>query len=321
VVQRTGGIRRDLQAVFWLGVFSTSQAEPRPAHLPLTQTVRRLVRTIKSKGDKVMKKSIGSVFLAFVLLTVVLSGCAPASTPVPPTLTFTPIPPTDTPVPTATPTELPTVTPTPIVEPPSIATEFLTDVKNLSYDSFDISQSPYSNESNWIWDSQISKIANGVLEFHGAFVWAGEFSLKQQLVNGEGIIMKFKLQNANGDSELLFRAGDPGTDDYRQFGVWPNNYPAVDIWQPVYLLGEKNNIQGNLRLSPDTGYGLLMAIGKDAQLLAVMWDLADESNRVVYKETLGKKWMDRSWYFGGRADGTEAVYIDDIYVITFGEIK
>jgi len=216
---------------------------------------------------------------------------------------------------------MPTVTPTPIVEPPPLATEFLTDVKNLSYDSFDIPHTPYSSESNWMWNSQTANINNGIFEFHGTFTWASEFSLKEQLANGEGIVMRFKLQSANGNSELLFRAGDPGTDDYRQFGVWPNNYPAVDIWQPVYLLGEKNNIQGNLRLSPDIGYGLLMAIGKDAQLLAVMWDLADESNRVVYKETLGKKWADRSWYFGGKADGDESLYIDDIYRISFGEIK
>lgn len=52
-----------------------------------------------------MKKSIQSVFLAFVMLTVLLSGCAPASTPVPPT--FTPEP-----TATATPTP-PTATPTP----------------------------------------------------------------------------------------------------------------------------------------------------------------------------------------------------------------
>lgn len=47
-----------------------------------------------------MKKSIQSAFLAFVVLMVLLSGCAPASTPVPPT--ETPIPPTSTPLPTAT---------------------------------------------------------------------------------------------------------------------------------------------------------------------------------------------------------------------------
>jgi hypothetical protein len=49
-----------------------------------------------------MKKSIQSVFLAFVFLTVLSSGCAPDSTPVPPTFTPSPIPPTFTPEPTAT---------------------------------------------------------------------------------------------------------------------------------------------------------------------------------------------------------------------------
>lgn len=60
-----------------------------------------------------MKKSIGSVFLAFVFLTVLLSGCAPASTPIPPTFTPSPIPPTFTPEPTATATLIPSPTPLP----------------------------------------------------------------------------------------------------------------------------------------------------------------------------------------------------------------
>jgi len=50
-----------------------------------------------------MKKSMLSVFLALVFVVVVVSGCAPTSTPVPPTDTPSPIPPTLTPEPTATP--------------------------------------------------------------------------------------------------------------------------------------------------------------------------------------------------------------------------
>ena len=51
-----------------------------------------------------MKKSIRSALGIFVFLTVLLSGCAPVSTPVPPTLT--PVLPTFTPVPTATATPI-----------------------------------------------------------------------------------------------------------------------------------------------------------------------------------------------------------------------
>jgi predicted peptidase len=50
-----------------------------------------------------MKKSIGSVFLAFVFLIISLGGCVPVSTPVPAT---------NTPFPTPTPTKPPTTTPT-----------------------------------------------------------------------------------------------------------------------------------------------------------------------------------------------------------------
>ena len=80
-----------------------------------------------------MKKSIGSVFLVFMFLTVLLSGCAPASMPIPPTLT--PISPTDTSLPptatdipvspTATDTSLPpTATDTSV---PSTATDTSTN--------------------------------------------------------------------------------------------------------------------------------------------------------------------------------------------------
>ena len=54
-----------------------------------------------------MKKSIGSILLAIVLLTVLLSGCASAPTSVQPTFTPLPIPPTFTPQPTATRTPVP----------------------------------------------------------------------------------------------------------------------------------------------------------------------------------------------------------------------
>ena len=69
-----------------------------------------------------MKNPIRSIFLIFVLLTVLLSGCAPAPPPIPPTFTPSPIPPTFTPEPTATntpvpPSPTPTATPLPICNP------------------------------------------------------------------------------------------------------------------------------------------------------------------------------------------------------------
>ena len=70
-----------------------------------------------------MKKSIGLLFLAFVFLTVLLIGCAPAPTPIPSTFTPSPAPPTVTPFPTSTPfpsatlTSIPTDTPIATLSP------------------------------------------------------------------------------------------------------------------------------------------------------------------------------------------------------------
>jgi ABC-type transport system substrate-binding protein len=83
---------------------------PRPPTCPLAQTVGRFLAQSNLKEIKVVKKSIKSVFLIFIVLTVLLSGCASTSTPVPPTYTPSPIPPTLTPEPTATATAIPSPT-------------------------------------------------------------------------------------------------------------------------------------------------------------------------------------------------------------------
>jgi hypothetical protein len=51
-VQPTGGIRPDLQAFFWLRVFSCPQAESQPAHQRLTQTVVPLLQIRKDDKSK-----------------------------------------------------------------------------------------------------------------------------------------------------------------------------------------------------------------------------------------------------------------------------
>ena len=114
-----------------------------------------------------MKKSIGSVFLAFVFLTVLLSGCAPAPTPVPPTLISTPtsipptaVPPTDTPLPT------PTQVPWNLVKS-IVSKEKPIESKNLS-------------DKSW----QQSKIS-GNLKFSGAF----EIKLNMDSIGVNGIYL------------------------------------------------------------------------------------------------------------------------------------
>jgi hypothetical protein len=259
-----------------------------------------------------MKKSIGSVFLVFVLLAVLLNGCAPASTPVSPTLTSTPS--TDIPASTATPTKLPTVTPTPTIEPPSLTTEFLTDVKVLSFDPFD-------NMNNWdIWDVNTGSITNGTFELKGKTFWAGGLVFKSQLKEGDGVMLKFKLLKANAKSAFVFITGDWQTDSYREFGIKNGKGPKADLWQGKNLLGG-NNLNGNLTLQPDTWYDIIIAIGKNGKFLAVMWDSINEGHRAVYNEKIGEKWVGKSWNFIVKANEGETVYVNNFNKFSFGEIK
>ena len=261
-----------------------------------------------------MKKLIRPVSLAFVFLTALMNGCVPilAPTPVLLTSTVTQRPPINTPMPTVTPTKLPTATATQIIEPPVITTEFLTDVKVLSHDPFDSSNSLI----NWEWGSnQVGTIANGVLELKG--VSAGG---KEQLTYGDGIMLKFKLQNANDVSGFSFDTGVWRTDSDRGFGIINTTHPHVGLTQGTEVI-DQSHLRGNLSLETDTWYNILMAIGENETFLAIIWDPADETQRVIYNVKLGEKWSGKRWLFDIVIWGDETISIDDFYRISFGEIK
>ena len=120
-----------------------------------------------------MKKSIGSVFLAFVFLTVLLSGCAPASTPVPPTLISIP---TNTPMPTSIPPTAVPPTDTPLPTPTQVPWNLVKSI--ASKDKPIVAE----NISEKLW--QQSTIS-GNLKFSGAF----EIKLNMESKGSNGIIL------------------------------------------------------------------------------------------------------------------------------------
>jgi len=121
------------------------------------------------------------------------------------------------------------------------------------------------------------KNTNGVFEMQGKSFWASSFSLKQQLAEGDGIMLSFKLQKANAQSEFVFVTGDWQTDSFRQFGIYNGKRPQADLFQGKNGLGG-NNLHGNLTLQADTWHNLLTAIGKNGEFLAVMWDPNSEGH-------------------------------------------
>jgi hypothetical protein len=278
---------------------------------------------IKSKGDKVMKKSVPSLFLTFVFITVLASACAPAPT-LPPTSvppTFTPLPtetlvPTNTPVPTNTsvPTKTP-ISPTATVPAPEKSLEYLNNVQVVYNDTFD--NTTVSGWGNGWWLDG-GKIQNDVLEVIGKNWNAVGRDVQRTYKEGEGIILDFTY-NKGSVFEFFFAHGDWGTDPLRRFGIYISGGSAqADLWQGKNGLGF-NNLHGNLTLKADIKYSLLIAVLPDSEFLGVIWSPSDPSKTLVYHEKLGKSWVNLTYTFTIGADkGT--ILFDNFKEIKFDSV-
>ncbi|MBN2115411.1 MAG: hypothetical protein JW730_02510 [Anaerolineales bacterium] len=254
-----------------------------------------------------MKKSTLSVLMS-VFLIVVASACFLASTPVPPTLVPSALPPTSTPEPT--PTHEPTSTatsipPTPTVAPPPILTDIFDNVRIVSIDPFD-------QPTNANWDlSKGGEINNGVLEVDEAsIIHSSNYN------EGNGIVVNFKYTK---DSKLT--ASFLQTDPPRQFIVSLSRHVvAIALFEGSKCLECKNSpLRGNLSPQPDTWYSLLMAIGKNGDLIGVIWDPVDPSKVIMARRQI-ENWSGSTWKFFLYAhDGT--VSFDDFTEIEFESIK
>jgi len=167
-----------------------------------------------------MKKSIGAISLALVLLTVLLSGCASVSTPIQPTITLSPVPPTFTPEPTATQIPSPTAvipvwTETININSPfeysfseSIAPQFIYHREEIP-DSTVI----FNTNTRWLLDVQIDKPAE----------YTGEAST--------GVILSGYTESGNTPSFILVY----------QYGFWSIGYAPINdfaYWQTFENLTE-----------------------------------------------------------------------------------
>jgi hypothetical protein len=262
-----------------------------------------------------MKKLCDYLCLMFVLLTVFISACTSVSPSLPsaiPTVeisTETPIP-TNTPLPSKTP-----IPPTPTVQPPTILSDFLTNPKVMMVDNLD-------NLKNWeAWNPETGNISNGMFELTGQADYLSGLAFRKRIGEGDGILLKYKtVNNKDYKSEFVLDSGEWQTDSFRQFGVYNGRVPKADLWQGKnYLAG--NNLHGNLSQKADTWYNVLIAVGKEGELFAVIWNPDDPSKKSIYKEKIGKKWEGLNYNFVAKADIGETMYIDDLMMVKFDAIN
>ena len=221
-------------------------------------------------------------------------------------------------MPGSTGTTIPTVTgipPTPTVEAPPIVSSFLTNAQINLTDSF-------KTLDDWhTYNSGSGTISNGMFVLKGQADWGSGVVFNQLLTEGYGVIINFKAEkNANLKAQIIFNAGEFNTDYYRQFGFYTGNYPQTDLFQGKNGTGF-NNLVGNFSPVANAWYSVLMAIGNNGELLAVIWNPSDSTKRLVHHVKMGEKWANRNWQFLATADIGETLYLKDFNLLTFGAIS
>jgi hypothetical protein len=215
--------------------------------------------------------------------------------------------------PPPSPTSIPPtpIPPTPTIAPPEALAIYLEGAVVESQDSFDRPGDPPRG-----WEGDTGEIADGVLRVDGLGNWNG-IAKTGQYSTGDAFLFKFKY-SPDALLEMYIDSGQWATDSYRRFGIYVERYPTANTWiADNYFTG---NLIGNYRPKPDTWYYVLIAIGPEADFLAVMWEPAEPANAVRYEEHLGDEWADLNWRFAFGADRGSASY-DDFTELRFATLN
>lgn len=217
--------------------------------------------------------------------------------------------PTITPQPTQIP--VPTQTAVPEVPAPEKSMEYLNNIKVTRLDTFD------STTTSTGWGFDAGKITNGVLEVIGKN-WNG-LNRTNKMIENQGIIVDFTYSKGS-IFEIFYDVGDFMTDPYKRFGI---NVNGKNVTRNVFS-GKKTagreKVTKNFTLEPDKSYTLMLAILENGEFLGVIWDPADPSKTITYREAFGKEWADIQWTLRiGANYGT--ILFDNYQEIVFSGVK
>ncbi len=164
-----------------------------------------------------------------------------------------------------------------------------------------------------------AKFTNSVLEVNGREPWQSLVSRHREFPEGQGVILRFQ---AASESEFEIYLDNSGwnSDLYRRFGINVRGKTVRSIlWQGNQLVrGE--NLGGDLEIVPGLVYVLLMAAGKDGELIAQVWEPTDPSQNHRVRHKLEDSRTELPWVFGIGANKGK-VSIDSFAEIAFDGIR
>jgi hypothetical protein len=171
------------------------------------------------------------------------------------------------------------------------------------------------------WDYTLSKVGSsgGLVEITGQSFWDTDLYRRRAFKEGEGVLVLFKY-DSGAEFGLYLDDGNWQTPNYKRWGIYyAGTRLGTDIWQGSSGPGERD-LEGNLSPRPDTWYYLLLAVGKEADFVAQVWEHDNPSQQAKYRRTFGEEWAGQTWEFTIDANKGKA-YVDSFTEISFNGIK
>ena len=185
----------------------------------------------------------------------------------------------------------------------------------LRFDEFDDPCTSSKWTSRWITE----KFSSGVLEISGEEPWQASASRYKEFSAGQGVLIRFQYTRG---SEFEFHFDNPtwNIEPYRRFGIsLSNNRARATTWQGVN--GPRSErLSDDPDFEPGIWYTLLLALGKDGELGAQIWDPSDPLRVVKYHGWLDDKSSGLPWILQISANKGK-VLIDSLTELSFSAIK
>jgi len=214
----------------------------------------------------------------------------------------------------ATPTLTP-FAPAPPAPVPPLVSSALTGARVLRFDEFD---DPCAF-SKWTSRWKTEKFSNGILEITGEEPWQAFASRYKEFAAGQGVLIRFQYTHG---SEFEFHFDNPAwnSEAYRRFGINVSNDRARAITWQGSTVPRSERLSDDPDFGPDIWYTLLLALGKDGELGAQIWDPTDPSRVDKYYGWLDDKSSGLPWIFQISVNKGK-VLIDSLTEISLSEIK
>jgi len=254
--------------------------------------------------------------IAIFIVVFVLTACQ-AATPVPTLIPYVTKTPTVTPTSTFTATPKPTWTPLPptaTVEPPTVLSKYLNAVTVFDLTTFD-------NDPNMDYNTDLVGLQDGKLQFKGQD-WSSWATSRLEYKEGQGVMFDFTIDSSQSPSgfefSTYFDSGTWGAENYRRFGVSITPSPQTNT--RIGQTGTVKNLTGDLKLTPDVWYQVMVVIDKNADFLSVIWEPNNPDVIRKYRLPKGGDWSGQNWTFV--ISGNEGtMLVDNLMSISFESIK